>query len=68
MLNISLEKNRTMNPICTNCNIEMESGLVHDSQDNPNPYPQGTMRKYTCAKCGNSFIEEGIELPRPDKE
>ena len=58
-----------MNPFCNTCGIEMEQGPVHVSENNPEPYPQGTMRRYKCAKCGASLVQEGItESPRPDKE
>jgi hypothetical protein len=55
--------------ICHECGTEMEPGPVHVSENNPEPYPQGSMRSYTCPKCGHSRIEEGItESERPTKE
>ena len=55
--------------ICSSCGTEMEPGIVHESENNPEPYPQGSMRKYTCPKCGISLIQEGItESDRPPKE
>ena len=39
-----------MNPFCNTCGIEMEQGPVHVSENNPEPYPQGTMRRYKCAQ------------------
>lgn len=55
--------------ICSSCGAEMEPGVVRDSPDNPEPYPQGSMRKYTCPECGISFIKEGItESNKPPKE
>jgi DNA-directed RNA polymerase subunit RPC12/RpoP len=58
-----------MSHLCEKCGIEMEQDKVVVSQNNPNPYPQGSMRKYVCPKCGAKIIEEGItESDRPPKE
>ena len=48
-----------MNPFCNTCGIEMEQGPVHVSENNPEPYPQGTMRRYKCAKCGAHLSKKG---------
>ncbi|MFI5406461.1 MAG: hypothetical protein ACHQ1D_08105 [Nitrososphaerales archaeon] len=58
-----------MFPLCHKCGIEMEPKTVVVSENNPEPYPQGIMRKYTCPKCGTTLVKEGIiESKRPPPE
>lgn len=55
--------------ICHRCGTEMEQKTVHVSENNPEPYPQGSMRRYVCPNCGSARVEEGItESKRPDPE
>ena len=43
--------------------------MVHVSENNPEPHPQGSMRRYVCPNCGTALVEEGItESKRPDPE
>lgn len=55
---------------CQNCGTEMEAKTVVVSENNPEPYPQGSMRSYECPKCGKSRVKEGItdsDRPEPEK-
>ena len=56
-------------PICHKCGTEMEHKTVHFSEDNPEPYPQGSMRRYVCPKCGTTLVKEEItDSKRPEPE
>lgn len=47
---------------CKVCNTELEVGArVSVSEDNPEPYPQGSTREYFCPNCDAKFVDEIID-------
>ena len=46
--------------VCPRCKTELDPTKVVVTENNPEPYPQGSAREYICRNCGYKFMDEGI--------